>query len=71
MAGKILDNVYNEENEKCFKVLGQVVCMSKDGWSNVNNEPIICTAVTGECGETFLVNSIDTLGYPHTTEYLI
>lgn len=71
VAGKLLENVYIEEKEKCSKILeGQVVCMSLDGWSNVSNEPIICASVTSASGEIFLVQSIDTSGFSHTAEYL-
>lgn len=71
VANRLLTEVYNEEKSKCFKSLsGSSVCLSLDGWSNVHNEPIICATVTTENGKSFLIDTIDTSGKPHTSAYL-
>lgn len=67
----LLDEIYVEEQEKCFRNLGgQYVNMSIDGWSNIRNEPIICVTITTEEGRSFLYHTIDTSGHPHTADYL-
>lgn len=71
ISGKLLDQIYLEEKERCFSNLsGSYVNMSIDGWSNVHNEPIICATITTEQSEVILFDSIDTTGKPHTGEYL-
>lgn len=71
VSNRLLAEVYNEEKSKCFKSLsGGSVCLSLDGWSNVHNEPIICATVTTENGKSFLIDTIDTSGKPHTSVYL-
>ena len=49
---------------------GETVCMSLDGWSNVHNEPIVCVAATSSTGVTYVTDTIDTSGKPHTSDYL-
>ena len=49
---------------------GETVSMSLDGWSNVHNETIVCVAVTGSTGVTYVTDTIDTSGKPHTSDYL-
>ncbi|CAH0563065.1 unnamed protein product [Brassicogethes aeneus] len=44
--------------------------MSLDGWSNVHNEPIICTSFVSQSGESVLIDTVDTTGKSHTAEYL-
>ena len=44
--------------------------MSLDGWSNVHNEPIVCVAATSSTGVTYVTDTIDTSGKPHTSDYL-
>lgn len=71
IGGTLLDQVYQEELEKCQIYLeNKTVCLSIDGWSNIRNEPIICACVVNEDGNIFLVNTTDTSGNPHTSEYL-
>lgn len=71
VSNRLLDEIYNEEKNKCFKNLSEsFVCLSLDGWSNVHNEPIICATVTTENGSHYLVDTIDTSGNPHTSAYL-
>lgn len=62
--------MYNEEQLKSVtKLQNKTVCLSLDGWSNIKNQPIICACVTTD-GNVFLVETIDTSGNPHTSEYL-
>lgn len=71
VSNRLLTEIYNEEKSTCFKSLsGSSVCLSLDGWSNVHNEPIICATVTTENGKSYLVDTIDTSGKPHTSVYL-
>lgn len=47
--------------------------MTLDGWSNVNNDPIVCFAITvaqGKNAKTYLSQTFDTSGNSHTAEYL-
>lgn len=44
--------------------------MAMDGWSNVHNEPVICVSVTNQSGSTFVTDTIDTSGIPHTADNL-
>ncbi|KAM4023539.1 uncharacterized protein ACNLHF_028214 [Anomaloglossus baeobatrachus] len=72
ISGKHLQAVYDIERAACTKYLkDEVVNMSLDGWSNIHNDPIICTCVTTEDGETYLTDTIDTSGNSHTAEYLL
>lgn len=67
----LLEEIYEEEKRSCFNSLsGQNINMSIDGWSNIHNEPIICATITNEHGNTFLYETIDTSGKPHTSDYL-
>lgn len=71
IGNKLLDEVFEEEQEHCKSVLaGKIVCLSMDGWSNIRNEPIICCSVTTRDGQIVLVDTIDTSGKSHTAEYL-
>ncbi|KAJ8035218.1 putative AC transposase [Holothuria leucospilota] len=72
VADKYLPQVYEQEVSKCVDILrGSTVCLGLDGWSNVHNEPNICATVTTESGQVYLVDTIDTSGEPHTTDYLV
>ncbi|XP_045105389.1 uncharacterized protein LOC123500868 [Portunus trituberculatus] len=75
IGGSLLDEVYDKECEKSVVDLeGKTVCMSLDGWTNVSNEPVICASVTVHTSENtssvYLVDTIDTSGHPHTSDYL-
>lgn len=72
VAGKLLDSVY----VKCLQTGEEIlrdstVCMSLDGWSNIHNEPVVCATVTTADSDIYLVDTIDTSGKPHTSEYLV
>ena len=45
--------------------------MSLDRWSNVHNEPVICATVTTPNSDIFLVDTVDTSGHAHTSDYLV
>ncbi|KAM7175497.1 uncharacterized protein RBU57_001643 [Macrochelys suwanniensis] len=71
VAGKLLDKVYEREIEQCAKGLEEkIVNLSLDGWSNVQNDPVVCACVTTEEGNIVLTETIDTSGNAHTAEYL-
>ena len=70
LSGKILTNVYNELTQQAKNVLsGSKVTLCLDGWSNINNDPIIASSIQYR-DKVYLVNSIDTTGHPHTGENL-
>jgi hypothetical protein len=71
IGGVLLNNIYQQEKGNCSEILnGQTVNLSIDGWSNVHNEPVLCTVITSSTGENYLVDTIDTSGHPHTSVYL-
>lgn len=71
IGGTLLDTIYMEEKRKCSEMLqNKIVCAGIDGWSNVHNEPIVCVTVTTATGDTYLVDTVDTSGNSHTSEYL-
>lgn len=72
VAGKLLNNVHQKSSKTCAEILsGLTVCMSLDGWNNVHNEPVICATVTTHNSEMYLVDTINTSGHAHTSEYLV
>lgn len=72
IGGKLLDDMHEALQDTCKSVLKtQVVNMAIDGWSNIHNEPIVCSCVTDKDGRSYLVETIDTSGNPHTWEYLL
>ena len=71
LAESLLDEVYQEEKNDCNVFLeGKIVSLSIDGWSNVHNEPIICSTITTGNGSVYLDRTIDTSGHPHNSNYL-
>lgn len=48
----------------------EVVCLTLDGWCNVNNTSIICACVVKKNGLIVLVDTIDTSGHKHDSDYL-
>lgn len=70
IGGKLLDHVFKEEQNMCKADLeNKTVCLSIDGWSNIRNDPIVCSCVTCD-GKTVLVDTIDTTDHHHTGDYL-
>ena len=71
VSDKLLNEVHEKEMNICSETLrGKTVCMSLDGWSNVHNDPIVCVSITTPEGETYLADTVDTSGHPHTSDYL-
>lgn len=69
-AGPLLDRVHSELQTTCQEQLpGKTVNMSMDGRSNVHNKPVVCVAVTD--GDTYVTDTIDTSGTPHTADNLV
>ena len=55
LAGEILDVVHKKAIEESKEILSEgTMMMSLDGWSNVHNEPLICTSVIKMPGDSFL-----------------
>ena len=51
LAGDLLDKVYEDCKEQAQQQLsGKFVTMSLDGWSNIHNDPIVCTVATTTSG---------------------
>ena len=71
VGNKYLQAAFEKEKKKCDEQLsGKTVCAALDGWSNVTNDPIICVTIT-TAGVTHLVDTIDTSGNEHNSEYLV
>ena len=71
IGGPLLDKVHQNLQTNCKeKLTGSTVCMAMDGWSNVHNEPVVCVSVTTESGDTYVTETIDTSGVPHTSSNL-
>lgn len=72
VGSKLLNEIYQEERDKAKHLLkNEVVCMSSDGWSNVTNNPIVCTTITKDNGQVILVDTIDSSGTQHSSENLL
>jgi len=72
IGDNLLHNVFETEKNVCRKKLhNQIVCMSFDGISNIHNEPIISACITTEKGHIYLIDSFDTSGNSHFSEYLM
>ena len=70
VSSTLLPKVYDCELEIVKKFcMGKMASLSMDGWSNITNDPVVGVALSvGE--KTFLVETIDTSGVPHTAEAL-
>ena len=67
LSTTLLDEVHGEAYAMCKeKVKGKAVSMEIDGWSNVHNEPVVCSSITTYEGDTFLTSTIDTQDERHT-----
>ena len=70
VAGQLLEEVYAEEKQKVVKLLKDAnVTLALDGWSTLQNEPIIGVSISVN-GSCYLVNTIDTSGKSHDSDYL-
>jgi len=71
ISNEILDDVHTKVVEKYkHELSGQPVTMFLDDWSNVHNEPIVCSCAVLPNGDTYLIDSFDTCACPHTAENL-
>lgn len=71
ISGYLLNDVYESELKKCAKLLkNKIVTLSIDGWSNVHKDPIVCSSITTKEGQVYLIETFDTSGISHTSEYL-
>jgi hypothetical protein len=71
IAGPILDKLYEVERERTVLVLhGVMATLAIDGWSNINNDPVIGIAIAA-VGKSYLVDTVDTTGQSHTADYLL
>lgn len=72
IGGKYLDENYNELSNKINNFLKKPstkICLTSDGWTNVNSFPIInYMAVT--CDGTFFIESSEIDGASHNAEYI-
>lgn len=71
LSSQLIPLVYEQnlnENKKSLK--NEPVCLAIDGWQNARLEPIICSTITRDSGESFLVSTVDTTGMEHTGEHL-
>lgn len=71
MANELLDKIYDQElqeTKKNFK--NNVVCLAIDGWSNINNNPLLSSCIIKEGGVVALVDSCDTSGSKHDVPYV-
>ena len=70
MGGRLLDQAHLEEIAKVRQQLvGRNVSLAIDGWTTVSCEPVLGKAIC--CvGLSYLVDSVDTTGHPHTIEYM-
>ena len=70
IAGPLLDKVFEEEKGKVEKLLkNQLGTLALDGRSTKVLQPVVGVAITGN-GNTYLCDTLDTSGQPHTAEYL-
>ena len=70
MGGRLLDQVHLEEIAKVRQQLvGRNVTLAIDCWTTVSSEPVLGMAICCD-GLSYLVDSVDTTGHPHTIEYM-
>ena len=71
ISDELVDKIYDEEKLKVAAVVnGLSATIVMDGWSTLDNQPVLgISFYSGR--KSFLVNTIDTSGKPHTTEYLV
>lgn len=72
IGNEILEYTFDMTCQEAKKELeGKVVCLALDGWSNVHQDPIVCTSVHDiESGYSYLIDTIDTEDSSHTSDYL-
>ena len=71
IGNALLEEAYTQAYSGCKeKVEGKLVSMEMDGWSNIHNEPVVCTSISTYDGDTFLTSTIDTQDERHTGDNL-
>ena len=71
IGNALLEEAYAQAYSGCKeKVEGKLVSMEMDGWSNIHNEPVVCTSISTYDGDTFLTSTIDTQDERHTGDNL-
>ena len=71
ISDELVDKIYDEEKLKVAAVVnGLPATIVIDGWSTLDNQPVFGISFYSG-GKSFLVNTIDTSGEPHTTKYLV
>ena len=70
IGNPILEKIFCETTEAASKTLaGERVTLCMDGWSNINNDPIVAASI--QYGDkVYVVDSVDTSGLAHTGENL-
>jgi hypothetical protein len=70
IGGDLLDTVYQQQLDKVKSTTaGSIATLAIDGWSSITNDPVIGVSFTCK-GKSYMIDTIDTSGEPHTTEYL-
>ena len=71
LSGPLLEEVHALcEKEAADLLENKLVTLNLDGWSNVNEEPIICVSASTTIGDVFLLDTIETGANPHDANYL-
>lgn len=71
LANELLNKVYQNELEKVSHMFeNQIVTLAIDGWSNVNNCPVVSGSITKNDGVGTLCKKTDTSGHKHDSNYL-
>ena len=68
---EMMDPIYEQEEAKVVdKVKGLCGTLDIDGWSKRYNQPVLGISLYVS-GQSYLWNTINTTGKPHTSEYLL
>ena len=71
LSGQLSEEVHAEcEKEAACLLENKLVTNNLDGWSNVNQEPIICVSASTTIGDIYLLETIETGANAHDANYL-
>ena len=71
ISGELLDEVYDQEKQKVKQQVQKAhVTLAIYGWSTLTNDPVLGISFY-KSGVCYLVNTINTSGEPHTSDYLV
>ncbi len=71
VSEKLIEEVYKQEKDKVSTLVsGKDGTLQIDGWSNIENVPVVGVAFAVS-GQTYLANTIDTSGTPHSADNLL